>query len=511
MKARLNVSGFVWIAVLGMAILFLQACTPRITKFTPEEGAVGTQVVIEGVRFGATPADNTVKFGTVNATISSIPAPGKIITSVPPGAVTSQISVETEKGIGYSDKNFIVPDSAARWTFMVYVDGDNNLEGAALDDFLEMAQVGSTDEMNILVQMDRVPGHSSAHNDWTDTRRFRIENGSTPSDAPLQNLGEVNMGDPDELQDFVEWGVNNYPADYYALVIWNHGGGWRKARETMAAKAAEDISRGEPATPVARAIAWDDTDNDVLFMKEVQNALEAARDTERNNTVVKLDLVGFDACLMGMVEVAYAIRSSASVMVGSEQLEPWDGWPYDAILADLNTNISSYTPEDLGSAIVIKYQQSYSGDSEITQSAVRIKDLNNLVSKINHFTTVADTEWPMLQTARNNSLVYHAGFYSYWGVDIWDFANEVYSNATDSDLKTAALEVRNAVDQMVINELHSPDMDGSHGLAIYFPATLTAFNNDPDHTAYMDDNTFMPVDFVTSHQWDNWLQEYYTH
>ncbi len=58
MKARLNVSGFVWIAVMGMAILFLQACTPKINKFTPKEGAVGTQVIIEGVRFGATPADN---------------------------------------------------------------------------------------------------------------------------------------------------------------------------------------------------------------------------------------------------------------------------------------------------------------------------------------------------------------------------------------------------------------------------------------------------------------------
>ena len=508
MKERLNVSGFVWITVMGMAILFLQACTPHITKFTPEGGAVGTQVIIEGVRFGATPAENTVQFGTVNATITSMPAPGKILTTVPPGAVTALLSVETTKGKGYSDKNFIVPDSA-KWTFMVYVDGDNNLEGAALDDFLEMAQVGSTPEMNILVQVDRIPGHSSAHNDWTDTRRFRIEKGSTPSDVPIQNLGEVNMGDPAALQDFVEWGVTNYRADYYALVIWNHGGGWRDARETMAAKAAEDISRGETATPVARAIAWDDTDNDVLFMKEVQNALTAARD--RNNTVVKLDLVGFDACLMGMVEVAYAIRASTSVMVGSEQLEPWDGWPYDAILADLRTNITTYTPEDLGGTIVTKYHQSYSGQSEITQSAVKIADLNNLVAKINHFTTVANTEWPMLKTARNNSLVYHAGFYSYWGVDIWDFANEVYNNATNSALRSAALDLRNAVDQMVVNELHSPDMDGSHGLAIYFPATLTAFNNDPDHTAYLDGNTVMPVDFVTYNKWDNWLQEYYTH
>jgi hypothetical protein len=214
---------------------------------------------------------------------------------------------------------------------------------------------------------------------------------------------------------------------------------------------------------------------------------------------------------MGMVEVAYAIRNSASVMVGSEQLEPWDGWPYDAILADLKTNISTYTPEDLGGIIVSKYYQSYTGESAITQSAVKIKELNNLVSKIDHFTTVAITDWIVLQTARSNSLVYNPSFYSYWGVDIWNFADEVYNNTTNNAMKSAALEVRNAVDQMVVSELHSTDMDGSHGLAIYFPATLTAFNNDPDHTAYLDGNTVMPVDFVLFHKWDNWLQEYYTH
>jgi hypothetical protein len=508
MKAKLNASRFVWIVVMGTTILFLNACAPHITKFTPGGGVVGTQVIIEGERFGATPADNTVKFGNVVATISSMPAAGKIITSVPAGAVTALLSVQTSKGTGYSDKNFIVPDSA-KWTFMVYVDGDNNLEGAAIDDFLEMAQVGSTPEMNILVQLDRTPGYNSAYNDWTDTRRFRIVKGSVPSDAPIQNLGESNMGDPNVLRDFVEWGITTYPANHYALVIWNHGGGWRDARETMAAKSAEEVSRGESVSPVARAIAWDDTDDDVLFMKEVQNALTAARD--RYNTMVKLDLVGFDACLMGMVEVAYAIRDNASVMVGSEQVEPWDGWPYKEILSDLRTNISLYEPEDLGGVIVTKYYDSYSGSSEITQAAVKIKDMNDLVSKIDYFTTVATTDWTVLKTARNNSIVYHPGFYSYWGVDIWDFANEVYNNTTNTAIRSAALEMRNAVSPMIINELHSSDMDGSHGVAIYFPATLNAFNNDPDHTGYLNENTDMPVDFVTSHKWDDWLQEYYAH
>jgi hypothetical protein len=44
----------------------------------------------------------------------------------------------------------------AKWTFMVYMAGDNNLDGAALRDIAEMAQAGSTKEVNILVQLDRI-------------------------------------------------------------------------------------------------------------------------------------------------------------------------------------------------------------------------------------------------------------------------------------------------------------------------------------------------------------------
>jgi hypothetical protein len=61
---------------------------------------------------------------------------------------------------------------------------------------------------------------------------------------------------------------------------------------------------------VARAVAWDDTNSDVLYMKEVLQALEGAKQgiQERLHTALKIDVVGFDACVMGMVEVAYALR-----------------------------------------------------------------------------------------------------------------------------------------------------------------------------------------------------------
>ena len=54
---------------------------------------------------------------------------------------------------------FLFPpiNNTAEWTVMVYLDADNNLESAGIDDINEMEIVGSTSEVNIVVQVDRIP------------------------------------------------------------------------------------------------------------------------------------------------------------------------------------------------------------------------------------------------------------------------------------------------------------------------------------------------------------------
>jgi clostripain len=506
--------------LVACSLLTIVSCKPEIKSFTPETGNVGDDVTITGKRFGEDADDNTVKFSGVKSTDVRKPQNNRIIAKVPTGATTGLISVTTEDGTGYSDKNFSVAGvGVAEWTFMVFIDGDNNLESAAITDFNEMASVGSTNDVNIIVQMDRVPGFDSSNGNWTDTRRFHIQNGDTASAAPVQNLGEANMGDPNVLQDFVDWAITNYPAKHYALSIWNHGGGWRKIQDRLIERARAIKSRAEPVSgesdsAVARAVCWDDTDNDVLHMKEVQQALEGAKQRieERSNTTVKLDIVGFDACVMGMIEVAYAIRNVANYMVASEYFEPNNGWPYDTVLADL-TATPTLTPKDLAGIIVTKYFDSYPGESGITQSAIDMSKLNTVVSKINNLTAKANTEWDKLKTARENTIVYHDPYCytgTYWGADLRHFAANVNSNATSTDIKTAAIELQNALDDMVVNELHSSDQDGSHGVAIYFPEDTNIYTNDPDYPAYEQTNTVHPVDFVKSHQWNNWLKDYYS-
>ena len=306
----------------------------------------------------------------------------------------------------------------------------------------------------------------------------------------------------------MEWGITNYPADRYALVIWNHGGGWREMEEKKLEKAkAIGGGAGEPGAST-RTVASDSTNGDELYMKEVQSALEAAKANveQRFNRQVKLDVVGFDACLMGMVEVSYALRNAANYVVGSEQLEPGAGWPYNTILRDVAAN-PTMTPKELANTIVTRYGNSYSGG--VTQSAVDVAALDNLAFKIDAFVAVANSEWDRLHAARTASMQYHVpGFSTTWGTDLWDFADKVSSQVTSTAVKNAAADVKNAVQSFVVGEFHSSNMAGSHGVAIYFPPTKSDFNNDPEHTGYLESNSFMPVDFVLYHQWDNWLAKY---
>jgi clostripain len=243
---------------------------------------------------------------------------------------------------------------------MVYLDADNNLESAGINDINEMEMVGSTTDVNIVVQVDRIPYSVLAANNegyaddisngnWTTTRRYYITQDfdSVQINSQLKSdLGELNTGDPQTLADFANWAVTNYPAKKYLLVIWNHGGGFRSLN-------------------LAKDIAWDDTSGgDKITMPELEYALS----TINTQMGKKIDIVGMDACFMAMTEVAYQIKDYADILIASEESEPGDGWPYDTILGELvgNPLISS---EQLAVDIVDKYIFSYPYGN-VTQSAI---------------------------------------------------------------------------------------------------------------------------------------------
>ena len=325
-------------------------------------------------------------------------------------AGSAQNLMKTEPAAA-SDSN----TSAAKWTIMVYIDADDdNLEEAAIGNFIQMAGIGSNDNVNIVVQLDRVPGYDSSYGDWTDCRRFLVTKGATPADGnEVMDIGEVDMGNPETLVDFTKWAIANYPAERYALILSGHGKGWR-------------------------GLCWDKTSGkDNLDIKELKTAL-----TETAAVNGKpLDLIGFDSCLMGMTEVAYEIHDSASVMVASEHAEPSSGWPYDKILTSLiaNPDMSSV---QLGSTIVDSYYESYI-PTGYTMAAIDLTHIGALVKGLNNLSLA------MLSDTGNNS----------------------------TTIKSLAKGLTAAIDGTVIDEKHGAKWPNSHGLAIYFPEASADFDS----------------------------------
>ena len=346
----------------------------------------------------------------------------------------------------------------ATWTFMVYLDGDNNLDSAALDDLSEMESVGSTDNVNIVVLLDRY---------YEGAKVYYVEQGYS---TEVADCGEVNMGDPQTLIDFVNYVVNNYPAEHYALILWNHGAGWKN----------ESI--------LTKGVIYDDTNYDYLTMDELEYALQQME---------PMDIVGFDACLMGMAEVDYTIYNAMpnAIRVGSEECEPWDGWPYDMILSDLTSN-PAMTPEELATTIVNDYVASYGTYSEVTQSAVYVN--SNVYSALNDFVDAvmtANDQDAVAQAMLDVERMYCWDEYA----DLYHFVSLVASYSSDSNVQTQANNLMNVIDNAVIAEAHGSYHTNVYGISIYLPYSSI----DPEYYS---------ISFAEDNLWDEFLDwaVYYT-
>jgi clostripain len=294
------------------------------------------------------------------------------------------------------------------WTVMVYLDADNDLESAGINDINEMEMVGSSPDIKIVVQADRIPNYNSSNDDWTTTRRYYITQDSDPMQINSQlksELGELNMGDPQTLIDFASWAVTEYPAKKYLLVIWNHGGGFRAVSPSL-----------------TKDIAWDDTNGDKITMPELEYALSAISAQMGKN----IDIVGMDACLMAMTEVAYQIKDYADILVASEENEPGDGWPYDTILAQLVAN-PTMSSTQLAADIVNKYIYSYPSN-EVTQSAIDLSYMDDLAGQLSSMADAIRSDTLTPKDVYINA-AYSSQYYSDPDfIDLYDFCSNKYNS-----------------------------------------------------------------------------------
>ncbi len=245
----------------------------------------------------------------------------------------------------------LATDTDETWAMYFYLCGSDleTYNGFATADLEEIMSVDLPTNVKIVIQTG---GSYEWNNDFVDpdlTQRFVYDSNGLEliEEMPLQNMGEAQT-----LADFLTFANENYPADNVLLNFWNHGGG------------------------SVTGICFDEVFNfDSLDLNEMYEGITAVYSENYNDP--PLQMVGFDACLMATVDVAYYLTGLADILVASQELVSGYGWDYSSFLTELVTDTSIST-EEFSRIICDTYYDSsavYGLESDLTLSAI---DLNKM-------------------------------------------------------------------------------------------------------------------------------------
>lgn len=410
------------------------------------------------------------------------------------------------------------------WTFIVYVAADNNLHPFAIRNIKQMSLVGSNANINIAVQLNiKISGNKKV------TRRYYVEKDNilhvNANDPASQ---QVDSGTPQALMDCCDWAITNYPAQHYALVLWNHGSGILDPVKSRIINTTDlfffnpyinklELDRTTPFLELFeiedtndRGICWDDTTGNYINNQGLEFALQHICATAGK----KLELVCFDACLMAMLEVANILKKYANVAVGSQEVEYGTGWDYSQALSIFNN--SAPTPHAFATHIVNAYAQSYERiTNDYTQSAINLTVLDHLEDNVNLVAQTLseclrlqqnDSVRRAVRASRNKLVCTHFDEPSY--IDLhhfyrnlsantryFEFSNNYRGQQLVAQLGRLLQDGCLLIESSVVANSVGKNLQNAKGISIYFPERKM-------HSSYRDCN------FAKSNAWTSFVTQY---
>ncbi|MET4581487.1 hypothetical protein ABIE21_000977 [Conyzicola nivalis] len=341
------------------------------------------------------------------------------------------------------------------WTVLAYEIADTDLEPFMMADVGEMGEVGSQESLSIVSLVDRAEGYTDEAvlglDDWVGGKLLEI----TPGGAEeLEDLGDVNTGDPQVLADFIARGVAEYPADNYALIVSDHGASW------------PGVGGDESA------------EEDTLTLAEIGDGISAGL---ADAGLERLDLLGFDACLMATYEVASALSPLADRMLASQELEPGHGWDYSA----LDVAARGATVDELGGALIDGFEaqaQEQQTDAKITLSLVDLTRMPDVDDALATLTDRLVERVAGVSPVIGRTLASTLGFGSSPDPDQDSFMSDLGILVGDIgvdalDVSDAADDVVRSINDAVVDKVDGQATRGATGLSIYFPPKYADFDD----------------------------------
>jgi hypothetical protein len=389
-------------------------------------------------------------------------------------------------------------DKPNLWTIMIYMAGDNDLDNFGISDLREIKRVGSSDHVQVIAELDRSgPEHL--------TKRYWLKDtaaGPALKHNILEQFEETDSGSPEQLRDFIKWGLEEFPAEHYFVILWSHGAGAydediyystetrlrprisRRGlfRSFAPVKHLVDIppdnhSLLDNLLDSMRFIAPDDDARTFIDNVELKTALqEVGR---------KIEVLGMDACLMSMIEVCYQLRDCADIIVSSEAQEPMEGWPYEALVRELIKN-PKMTPPEIATVAVDEFVKLYE-DYENSSTTLAACDTSRCVQLVEPLSNLVDCFLANIDDSEvtdaimlTRYIVQADDFIE--SVDLYDFCNLLMKKSRNKGIVECCDRFIQTFHESGAIIKRQPLVGGAehwHGLSIYFPTVEVSqqYNN----------------------------------
>ena len=360
------------------------------------------------------------------------------------------------------DEPLDAPDGAADGSWAVYwylCGSDLESEGGfATDDLGELLEVELPENVTVVIETG---GAAEWWNETVDASVLQRYVYSSDGLALVDEQPSASMGDSETLADFLRFAKENYPADRTAVVFWNHGGG------SVSGASFDELY-----------------DYDSLTLDEMYAAFTEVWEPSLEAGQQPLELVGFDTCLMGTVDVAYTFCDLSRYLVASEETEPANGWYYSRWVGALADD-PSMDGAALGRVICDAYYEGCQEAGTSDDATLSLTDLSRLESLMNAYerfgaeALAAACDDPSFFTRFARVA---AQSENYGG----NTREQGYTNMVDlghmarqsGDLLPSAQDVLDALDDCVLYQVKGPYRGEATGLSCYY-----SYNGDVDDLA----------------------------
>ena len=353
------------------------------------------------------------------------------------------------------------PEPMRDWTVMIYMCG-STLTGAALNDIQEILSVsGQPNDVNVILEIGGATSWPSNSYGLTSgcLKRYYVSNGALIQ-CPGQNPAG-SMGEQDTFEDFLNWGLTQYPAEKTGVILWNHGG-------ALDGVCYDDIYGMEP-----------------LLNSEAEAAFYNVFGA--NNITSRLEFIGYDACLMQVQDVAEFNSNYFKYMVGSEEVEGGDGWEYDQWLDNLYRGESTVSILTEIADTYVQYSGCYGCGTmsvlDLTKMADYYREFEILASDISD---VVDEYYDEFLYVIENTISFNEGCYDYFAViDAYDFICNLENNPYFYDFHGQIYRVKQFFYMLMVYSTQESDAADVCGLSLHvciashqeYPAGETHFQN----------------------------------